>query len=91
MTGRFAVVQQTWFKTLFIGVVLFGITDAALFVTNNPNLAPTVIVLGSFLVPVTFVIYLYDRFRHMEMRLSLLAVTFLLGGVLGIVVAAVLE
>ena len=91
MTGRFIIVQQTWFKILFIGLVLFGITDAALFITDNPNLAPTVIVLGAFLVPVTFVIYLYDRFRHTEMHLNLLAMTFLLGGVLGTVVAAILE
>jgi protease PrsW len=91
MTGRFVIVQQTWFKILFIGLVLFGITDAALFITNNANLAPTVIVLGAFLVPVTFTIYLYDRFKHMEFPLNLLAMTFLLGGVIGIVVAAVLE
>jgi len=91
MRGRFIFVQQTWFRVLFVGLVLFGITDAALFITKNPNLAPTVIVIGAFLVPVTFVIYLYDRFKHMEMRLNLLAMTFLLGGVLGIVVAAFLE
>jgi RsiW-degrading membrane proteinase PrsW (M82 family) len=91
MTGRFILLRQTWFKILLVGLVLFGITDAALFITNNPNLAPTVIVLGACLVPVTFVVYLYDRFQHMEMRLSSLATLFLLGGVLGVVVAAVLE
>ena len=91
MTGKFIFVQQTWFKMLFVGLVLFGITDAALFITNNPNLAPTVIVLGAFLVPVTFIIYLYDRFRHTEMHLNLLAMTFLMGGVLGVVIAAILE
>ena len=91
MTGRLSLLQQTWFRILVVGLVLFGITDAALFITNNPNLAPTVIVLGAFLVPVTFIIYLYDRFQHTEMHLNLLAMTFLLGGVLGVVVAAVLE
>jgi RsiW-degrading membrane proteinase PrsW (M82 family) len=91
MTKKLSFVQQTWFRVLFIGLVLFGITDAALFITNNPNLAPTVIVLGAFLVPVTFVIYLYQRFHHREFSLNLLARTFLFGGVVGLVVAAVLE
>jgi RsiW-degrading membrane proteinase PrsW (M82 family) len=91
MTKKLSFVQQTWFRVLFIGLVLFGITDAALFITNNPNLAPTVIVLGAFLVPVTFVLYLYQRFHHREFSLNLLAMTFLFGGVVGLVVAAVLE
>ena len=91
MMVRFALVQQTWFRVLFIGLVLFGITDAALYITDNPNLAPTVILLGAFLVPVTFILYLYQRFHHMELPVNLLAVTFLFGGVLGLVVAAVLE
>lgn len=91
MTKRVSFVQQTWFRVLFIGLVLFGITDAALYITDNPNLAPTVILLGAFLVPVTFIIYLYQRFHHMEFPVSLLAVTFLFGGVVGIVVAALLE
>jgi RsiW-degrading membrane proteinase PrsW (M82 family) len=91
MTKRLSFVQQTWFRVLFIGLILFGITDAALFITNNPNLAPTVIVLGAFLVPVTFVLYLYQRFHHREFSLNLLAMTFLFGGVVGLVVAAVLE
>jgi len=83
--------RHTWFRVLFIGLILFGITDAALFLTDNPNLAPTVILLGAFLVPVTFVLYLYQRFHHREFPVNLLAVTFLFGGVVGLVVAAVLE
>ncbi len=91
MTKRLDFVRQTWFRVLFIGLVLFGITDAALFITNNPNLAPTVILLGAFLVPVSFTLYLYQRFHHREFSVNLLAMTFLFGGVLGLVVAAVLE
>ncbi len=91
MTKRVSFVQQTWFRVLFIGLVLFGITDAALRITENPNLVPTVILLGAFLVPITFVIYLYQRFHHREFPVNLLAVTFMFGGVVGIVVAAVLE
>jgi RsiW-degrading membrane proteinase PrsW (M82 family) len=91
LTKRLDFVGHTWFRVLFIGLVLFGITDAALFITNNPNLAPTVILLGAFLVPVTFILYLYQRFHHMEFPVNLLAVTFLFGGVVGLVVAAVLE
>lgn len=91
MTKRLDFVRQTWFRVLFIGLVLFGVTDAALYITDNPNLAPTVILLGAFLVPVTFILYLYQRFHHMEFPVNLLAVTFLFGGVVGLVVSAVLE
>ena len=91
MTKRLGFMRHTWFRVLFIGLILFGITDAALFLTDNPNLAPTVILLGAFLVPVTFVLYLYQRFHHREFPVNLLAVTFLFGGVVGLVVAAVLE
>jgi RsiW-degrading membrane proteinase PrsW (M82 family) len=91
MTKIVSFVQQAWFRVLFIGLALFGITDAALRITDNPNLVPTVILLGAFLVPVTFVVYLYQRFHHREFPVNLLAVTFLFGGVVGIVIAALLE
>ena len=49
------------------------------------------ILLAAFLVPVTFVTYLYERLPSWDVPLLALAVCFLWGGVLGTVVAGVLE
>ena len=61
------------------------------FVTGNPNLVPTVVLLGSFLVPVTFVVWAWQRREAGELNASLLFSTFVAGGVLGVVAASVLE
>jgi RsiW-degrading membrane proteinase PrsW (M82 family) len=67
------------------------LVERTLIVTSNPNYAPSVILLGAFLVPVTFVTYLYERLPTLEVLLPALAVCFLWGGVLGTVVAGPLE
>jgi hypothetical protein len=67
------------------------LVERTLIVTSNPNYAPSVILLGAFLVPVTFVTYLYERLPTLEVPLPALAVCFLWGGVLGTVVAGSLE
>ena len=67
------------------------LVERTLIVTSNPNYAPSVILLGAFLVPVTFVTYLYERLPTLEVPLPALAVCFLWGGVLGTVVAGPLE
>lgn len=46
---------------LWIGLLLFIIATLVLFLTGNPNLYPTVILIGNFLVPVVFVAFLYDH------------------------------
>jgi protease PrsW len=50
-----------------------------------------VILLGAFLVPVTFVTYLYERLPNWDVPLPAIAVCLLWGGVLGTVVAGTLE
>jgi RsiW-degrading membrane proteinase PrsW (M82 family) len=63
----------------------------ATFWTGNPNLIPTVVLLGSFLVPVTFVVWAWQRRETGELTTSLLFSTFVTGGVLGVIGASVLE
>jgi hypothetical protein len=48
-----------------------------LIATSNPNYAPSVILLGAFLVPITFVTYLYERLPSWDVPLQTLAVCFL--------------
>ncbi|HLF78036.1 MAG TPA: PrsW family glutamic-type intramembrane protease [Dehalococcoidia bacterium] len=59
--------------------------------TDNPNYFPTVIMLGSFLVPVVFVTFVYERKHSVTVPPTLVAVTFLWGGAVGVVVAGFLE
>ena len=73
------------------GLILLYLVERTLVATSNPNYVPSVILLGAFLVPVTFVTYLYERLPDWDVPLPPLAVCFLWGGVLGTVVAGTLE
>jgi hypothetical protein len=60
------------------------------FVTQNLNLVPTIILLGSFLVPVTFVAYAFGRAGQVVTAQRILT-AFVYGGVLGVLGASLLE
>jgi RsiW-degrading membrane proteinase PrsW (M82 family) len=83
--------SNAWIKAFLGGLVLFFVSLAILDLTRNPNLFPTVVLVGNALVPVTYVAFFYER-RHLS-RLSLptTASTFLYGGLLGVLAAALLE
>lgn len=67
------------------------LVERTLVATSSLNYVPSLILLGAFLVPVTFVTYLYERLPSWDVSLPALAVCFLWGGVLGTVVAGTLE
>ena len=73
------------------GLVLLYLLERTLLATQNLTYVPSVLLLGAFLVPVTFVAYLYERLPVLEVTLSPLAICFLWGGALGTVVAGTLE
>jgi RsiW-degrading membrane proteinase PrsW (M82 family) len=73
------------------GALLWVLAVVVTFVTGNPNLVPTVVLLGSFLVPVTFVAWAFGRRRSGEVTSELLFSTFVAGGVLGVLAASLLE
>jgi protease PrsW len=76
---------------LLSGLVLLFLVERTLVATSSLNYVPSLILLGAFLVPVTFVTYLYERLPSWDVSLPALAVCFLWGGVLGTVVAGTLE
>ncbi len=80
-----------WWRVLLIALSLYLVGLIILIFTGNPNLFPTVIMLGSFMIPVTYVAFFYDR-RHLS-RLSAptVALSFLYGGLLGVFAASILE
>lgn len=80
-----------WRSILVGGAVLFVILAVVLFATGNPNLYPTAALVGSFLVPVAFVAYLSDHLHRTALSFEALVWAFVLGGVLGILGASILE
>jgi RsiW-degrading membrane proteinase PrsW (M82 family) len=74
-----------------IGMILWVLSVIVLYATGNPNLIPTLVLLGSFLVPVTFVAWAFDRRGSGEITAELVFRTFLVGGTLGVLGASVLE
>jgi protease PrsW len=78
-------------QIFFSGLVLLYLVERTLLATQNLNLVPSVLLLGAFLVPVTFTTYLYERLPVWEVPLPPLAICFVWGGALGVVVAGSLE
>src|SRR5947209_15942758 len=81
----------SWLHVLFTGIVLFVVSTVVMFLTDNPNLYPTVILIGNFLVPVAFVAFLYDHQHLSALTPETIAKSFCLGGILGVLGASVLE
>ncbi|GAA4055002.1 PrsW family intramembrane metalloprotease [Nonomuraea soli] len=83
--------MRSWLKVFLIGLALWVATIAVTMWTLNSNLIPTVVLLGSFLVPVTFVVWAYERGRSEHVTVELLFRAFIVGGVLGVLGASLLE
>jgi RsiW-degrading membrane proteinase PrsW (M82 family) len=83
--------RQSWWRILLVGIGLYWLTSELLKASGNPNFAPTVILLGAFLVPATYVAFLYETDALYDVSPAAVALTFLYGGVLGSVAAQLLE
>src|SRR5690349_11375012 len=83
--------RRLWLRMFLTGLVLWILTVAVTFVTGNPNLIPTLVLLGSFLVPVSFVVWAFGRRHSGEVTAELLFSTFVTGGILGVLAASLLE
>lgn len=80
-----------WWRIVLVGLLLFVVGILIFGLTGNPNLFPTVALVGNFLIPVSYVAFFYQR-RHMSLvTLPTTARAFLYGGVLGVFAAALLE
>ncbi|OLB78709.1 MAG: hypothetical protein AUI14_12505 [Actinobacteria bacterium 13_2_20CM_2_71_6] len=86
-TGR----RRPWLCIFASGLVLWVLAVVVTFITGNPALVPTVVLLGSFLVPVTFVFWAFERRDSGELDAPLILNTFITGGVLGVLAASLLE
>jgi RsiW-degrading membrane proteinase PrsW (M82 family) len=80
-----------WIVVLAVGVLLFEIERRTLIDTGNPNYVPSLILLGAAVVPASFVSFVYGRRLRYGVGAGTLLLIAVLGGVLGTVVAGVLE
>lgn len=80
-----------WLLVLVIGFVLFVVVNNAYQSTDNLNLIPSLLLLGSAVVPAAFVTFIASRPISFDAHaLTVLLVAFL-GGVTGVVAASLIE
>ena len=73
------------------GMALFEIVRQALAATNNPNLVPSLILLGATVAPASFVTFIAGRRLIFELTpLAVILVAFV-GGVVGVAAAGLVE
>ncbi|GLV59224.1 hypothetical protein KDH_60510 [Dictyobacter sp. S3.2.2.5] len=83
--------QRGCLSTFLIGLLLFVATALVLIFTGNPNLYPTVIIIGNFLIPIVFVVFLYDHQHLSSLSPETIGRSFGVGGILGVLGASILE
>jgi protease PrsW len=84
--------RARWLRIFIGGLVLYAFSQMILPHTNyNTGFIAAELVIGSMLVPLTFVCYFYERGTVRQTPLDVLAITFVLGAVLGCAAAAILE
>lgn len=83
--------RRAYLRIFFGGLLLWLAAAIVTFLTQNPNLVPTVILLGSFVVPVTFVAWAFEHRTSEALTEHTIFVGFVYGGVLGVLGASILE
>src|ERR1700749_921045 len=83
--------RGTWTRIFGWGLLLWVLSAVVTYATANVLLVPTLVLLGSFLVPVTFVAWAFERGRSDEITTPLLFRMFVAGGVLGVLAASLAE
>jgi RsiW-degrading membrane proteinase PrsW (M82 family) len=82
--------MKIWQQVLLVLAGLFVVSLVSLALTRNPNLFPTVVILGSFAVPTTFVAFFWGNRRLSRLTLGQVVLSFLFGGVISILLAGIL-
>lgn len=91
MTRAEASIYPSWRSVLLVGFVLWLASVIVTGTTDNVNMIPTVILLGSFLVPVTGVIWYLDHYESPTLTFRLVVYAFIVGGTLGVLMASLAE
>src|SRR3982074_2949612 len=80
-----------WWLVFPIGLALWIATVATAFLTLNLILLPTIVLLGSFLIPVTAVVWYLDHDPSPALSQRRIVAAFIVAGVLGALASSLLE
>jgi RsiW-degrading membrane proteinase PrsW (M82 family) len=83
--------RWSWLAVLAVGGVLFELIRRGIVETGNPNLVPSLILLGAAVIPAAFVSFIAGRRLVFAVSSGTVLLTGLVGGVIGVVTAGVLE
>jgi len=83
--------RWSWVLVLVVGIGLYEAVRRAVFDTGNPNLLPALILLGAAVVPAAFVSFIAGRRLVFAVHGGVVGATALIGGVIGVVAAGLLE
>lgn len=83
--------RNGWLKVITTAAVFYVLLLVALLLTKNSNLFPTLAMVGSFMVPVAYVAFIYERRHLSSLTMPTVSLAFIYGGLLGIIAAAFLE
>ena len=91
-TGRTRTRRRRWAAVPVVvgGIGLYELVRRAVELTGNPNLVPALLLLGAAVIPVGFVAFVSGR-RMAGVGAGTIALTALVGGVVGVVTAGSLE
>lgn len=82
---------RDWIILLVFGLLAFAIADRLLIESRNLYLIAPVLLLGAFIVPTVFTLFIADHFRRDAITVYTLMVVFAAGGVLGLLIAGMIE
>lgn len=80
-----------WWGIFLIGLGLWILSVVVTAITGNINTVPSIVLLGSFLVPVTVIVWYLDHYQSPVLEPQRLLAAFIIGGVLGVLAASILE
>lgn len=83
--------RWSWVAVLVLGVGLFEAVRQVLVTTGNPNLLPSLILLGAAVSPAAFVTFVAGRRLAYDISSGTVGCVAVLGGVIGVVTAGLLE
>jgi RsiW-degrading membrane proteinase PrsW (M82 family) len=83
--------RRRWAKLLWLGTMTWIVAVAALGITQDPNLVPLTVMTGSFVVPVSGAVYVFDRLYDSAFPPIKIVEAFALGGTLGLFLAVLGE
>jgi len=83
--------RWSWLLVLVVGGALFELVRRTIITTGNPNLVPSLILLGAAVIPSAFVAFAASRRLVFGVSGTTAVLTGLIGGVIGVATAGVLE